>query len=60
MKIPEFAATEGEGDGSLRYWRRAHEAYFARECERIGRVPESHMPVVCERFDVVYREPHRA
>ena len=53
----EFAAIEGEGDGSLAYWRRAHEAYFGRECRRIGRTPEPSMPVVCERFEVVYRQP---
>nr|WP_316644033.1 ASCH domain-containing protein [uncultured Roseateles sp.] len=51
----EFAATEGEGDGSLRYWREAHEAFFARECARIGREPHPQMPVLCERFQVVYR-----
>ena len=51
----EFAATEGEGDGSLAYWRRAHEAFFGRECRRIGRQPTQDMPVVCERFEVVYR-----
>jgi uncharacterized protein YhfF len=51
----EFAATEGEGDGSLRYWRKAHWAYFGRECKRIGRTPELRMPVTCERFAVVYR-----
>ena len=50
----EFAATEGEGDGSLKYWRQAHEAFFDRECKRIGRPPEPNMPVVCERFEVVY------
>jgi uncharacterized protein YhfF len=50
----EFASTEGEGDGSLAYWRRAHEAFFGRECKRIGRVPDPRMPVVCERFEVVY------
>jgi uncharacterized protein YhfF len=50
----EFAATEGEGDGSLQYWRQAHWAYFGRECQRIGRTPESKMPVVCERFEVVF------
>lgn len=50
----DFAATEGEGDGSLEYWRRAHEAFFARECKRIGRTPEPDMPVVCERFEVVF------
>ena len=50
----EFAATEGEGDGSLAYWRRAHEAFFGRECQRMGRMPEPRMPVVCERFEVVF------
>lgn len=50
----EFAAVEGEGDGSLDYWRRAHDAYFARECQRIGRTPQPDMPVSCERFRVVY------
>jgi uncharacterized protein YhfF len=51
----DFAATEGEGDGSLEYWRRAHEAFFARECQRIGRPPEHNMPVVCERFSVAFK-----
>jgi len=51
----DFAATEGEGDGSLRYWQQVHWAYFGRECQRIGREPSPRMPVVCERFAVVYR-----
>lgn len=50
-----FAATEGEGDGSLEYWRTGHRAYFGRECARIGREPSDGMPVVCERFRVVFR-----
>lgn len=50
----EFAAIEGEGDGSLQYWREAHKAYYARECARIGRIPSPSMPVACERFKVVY------
>lgn len=50
----EFAATEGEGDGSLRYWRAAHESFFARECKRIGRTPSARMPVVSEKFKVVF------
>lgn len=56
----EFAATEGEGDGSLAYRRRAHWAYFGRECARIGRAPSQRMPVACERFRVVYRGPPTA
>jgi len=51
----EFAATEGEGDGSLEYWRRVHLAYFGRECERLGRKIDPRMPVVCERFAVIFR-----
>ena len=51
-----FAATEGEGDGSLEYWRRVHWASFSRECARIGREPSPNMPVVCERFKVIYRD----
>ena len=50
-----FAAAEGEGDGSLEYWREAHRAAFARELALIGRTIEPDMPVVCERFDVVFR-----
>ena len=49
-----FAADEGEGDGSLGYWREAHWPYFSRECRRIARTPDPRMPVVCERFAVVY------
>jgi uncharacterized protein YhfF len=51
----DFAATEGEGDGSLQYWRDAHWRFFSRECQRIGRALDVKMPVVCERFEVVFR-----
>ena len=50
----EFAATEGEGDKSLGYWRVAHWAYLGRECARIGLTRDERMPVLCERFEVVY------
>jgi uncharacterized protein YhfF len=49
----EYAAIEGEGDGSLEYWRRAHWAFFSRECNRIGREPAESMPVVCSVFEVL-------
>ena len=50
----EFARREGEGDGSLRYWREAHWSFFARECARLGETPTGSMLVVCEEFEVVY------
>ena len=51
----EFAATEGEGDGTLEYWQRAHTAFFGRECKRLAREFSADMPVVCEEFAVVFR-----
>jgi uncharacterized protein YhfF len=50
-----FAHAEGEGDRSLAYWRAAHWSYFSRVCERMQRRPEDDMPLVCERFRVVFR-----
>lgn len=50
------AYVEGEGDRSLQYWRDAHWGYFSRRCEVIGREASEHMPVVCERFRVVWSE----
>ena len=49
----EFAATEGEGDCTLSYWKKVHWLYFERECLRLGKKPETKMPVVCEKFIVV-------
>ena len=51
----EFASIEGEGDGSLEYWRAAHWAYFGRECALLGKAPSLTMPVACEHFEVVYQ-----
>lgn len=48
-----YAAIEGEGDGSLAFWRQAHEGFFARECARIGRAPAPDMPVVCSVFELL-------
>jgi uncharacterized protein YhfF len=50
----DFAAAEGEGDGSLDYWRAAHWDYFSRRCAALGRTPSGDMPVVLERFALVY------
>ena len=56
----EFAATEGEGDGSLSFWQQAHRAYFSRECAAADREFSESMLVACERFAVVYRPPSSA
>ena len=57
-RVPaSFAAAEGEGDGSLDFWRRAHRAYFGRECARLGKSFSEDMPVCCEHFELVYAPP---
>jgi uncharacterized protein YhfF len=50
----EFAAAEGEGDGSLEYWRRVHWDYYARELDGSMFAPSPRMPVLCQWFEVVY------
>ena len=50
-----FAYDEGEGDRSLEYWSDVHWTYFVRELAGLGREATRDMPVVCERFEVVYR-----
>ncbi len=50
----QFARDEGEGDRSLSFWREAHWGFFSRECAAIRREPAETMPVLCERFRVVF------
>lgn len=49
-----YARLEGEGDGSLAYWKQTHWDYYTRELESYGRVPRESMIVVCEEFEKVY------
>ena len=50
----QFAYDEGEGDRTLEYWREAHWRFFSRTLPNIGKEPARNMPLVCERFRVVY------
>jgi uncharacterized protein YhfF/diadenosine tetraphosphate (Ap4A) HIT family hydrolase len=49
-----FAYDEGEGDRSLAHWRSAHWKFFTRVCGSIDREPVETMPLICERFRVVF------
>jgi uncharacterized protein YhfF len=49
-----FAFCEGEGDRSLEYWRMVHWEYFTRDLAGFGLEPSLDMPIVCERFEVLY------
>ena len=50
----KFAFDEGEGNRSLTYWRKVHWDFFSRECSSIGRKPTETMPLLCERFRVIF------
>ena len=49
-----FAADEGEGDGSLVWWRAAHRRYFGRVCARLGGKCDETTPVICQRFRLLW------
>jgi uncharacterized protein YhfF len=50
----QFAFDEGEGDRSLAYWREVHQRFFTRALQKIGREFSVDMPLVCERFRIIY------
>ena len=51
----EHARLEGEGDRSLTHWREVHQRFFTQEATH-GRGFSAQMPVVCERFRVLYSD----
>jgi len=51
----DFARAEGEGDLSLEYWRQAHRNFFSRTLLKIGKEFSEEMPLVCERFRVIFK-----
>ena len=48
-----FAAREGEGDGSLEYWRNCHEEYFKLQLADWGEPWSEDLTVVLESFELV-------
>ena len=50
----DFARDYGEGPRTLEWWREHVFAWYAAECTQIGVEPSEEMPLLCERFEVVY------
>ena len=50
----DFARDEGEGDLSLNYWREAHRNFFSRVLPKFGKEFSEDIPLVCERFQVIF------
>jgi uncharacterized protein YhfF len=49
-----FAFDYGEGTRTLEWWREHVYAWYANQCREIGVEPTQEMPLLCERFEVVY------
>jgi uncharacterized protein YhfF len=56
----QFAFEYGEGDRTLAFWPRDNWDFLSRECVEIGREPSKTMPIVFQRFRVLYPQnnPH--
>jgi uncharacterized protein YhfF len=55
---PAFAWDEGEGDRTYEDWLEGHTRYWSRSLPRIGAEFSLDLPVVLERFSVVWPEVH--
>ena len=51
----DFARAEGEDDLTLESWRAGHKRFFTRTLATIGKEFSEDMPLVCERFRVIYK-----
>ena len=49
-----FARDYGEGDRTLAWWREHIFNWYAHQCRELGIEPTQEMPLLCERFEVVY------
>jgi uncharacterized protein YhfF len=50
-----FAYDYGEAERTLVWWQQHIWDYYVKECASIGRQATETMPLVCERFQVVYQ-----
>ena len=49
-----YAQIEGEGDGTVEYWRDVHLEYFNWVCQRFGGSFDGRATVLCQVFRVVW------
>lgn len=50
----DHAWKEGEGDRSLAYWRKVHEAFFTEDYASCGAVFTPESKIVCEEFQMIF------
>ena len=54
----QFAFEYGEGNRTLAFWLIDNWDFLSRECVEIGREPSKTMPIVFQRFRVLYPKQH--
>ncbi|WP_156290992.1 ASCH domain-containing protein [Oceanobacillus salinisoli] len=52
----EHAYLEGEGDRTLKFWRDVHEDFCKKEFKGVNQEFHHKIPVVCERFKLLYKK----
>ena len=52
----DYARIEGEGDGSLEYWRAAHVEYFGDVCASLGDAFSTSTSVICQVFRLAWHD----
>ncbi len=52
----EHAFKEGEGDRSLDHWRQTHRKFFSEELASIGHEFDPDNKLVCEEFQMVWKQ----
>jgi uncharacterized protein YhfF len=57
LTITHIAQEKCEGDGCLAYWRAARPENLSGRCRALGKSLSMEMPIVCERFSVVFPDP---
>lgn len=55
-----FAFEYGEGDRTLAFWLQDNWDFHSQWCRQIGREPSQTMPIVFQRFRVLYPPKHEA
>jgi uncharacterized protein YhfF len=50
----QFVYDEGERDRTMRFWNTNMWEWYTEECRALGRTAVPEMPIVCERFRVVF------
>ena len=48
----EHAIKEGEGNLTLRYWRKVHKKIFKKELKLKGQKFNKHTKIICEEFKI--------